>query len=81
MVALAGVGGAGVSAGDVVYAPAGTLAAGRDGVVLGGRARGGREGWGDDLQARSRLRVFGDGAVSWVERPATERPGYFCRWP
>ena len=53
---------AGVSARDLMYLPAEKLSTGPGGVLLVGLPRAWREGWGDDLHAPSRLRVFADGA-------------------
>jgi len=53
---------AGVAARDVITLPVEALSTGPDGVLLVGLPRAWREGWGDDLHAPSRLRVFADGA-------------------
>jgi peptidoglycan/LPS O-acetylase OafA/YrhL len=60
-VTLAEVRAAGTRARDLMTLPAGALSTGRDGVLLVGLPRAWREGWGDDLHAPSRLRVFADG--------------------
>ena len=60
-VTLAEVRAAGTRARDLMTLPAEALATGRGGVLLVGLPRAWREGWGDDLHAPSRLRVFADG--------------------
>ena len=61
-VTLAEVRAAGVRARDLMTLPAEALSTGRGGVLQVGLPRAWREGWGDDLHAPSRLRVFADGA-------------------
>jgi len=53
---------AGVKARDAMTLRAEELSTGPGGVLLVGLPRAWREGWGDDLHAPSRLRVFADGA-------------------
>jgi peptidoglycan/LPS O-acetylase OafA/YrhL len=60
-VTLAEVRAAGVRARDWMTLPAEALSRGPGGVLLVGLPRAWREGWGDDLHAPSRLRVFADG--------------------
>src|SRR6266571_3639632 len=62
-VTLSEVRAAGVRARDLMILSAATLSRGADGVLLVGLPRAWREGWGDDLHAPSRLRVFADGAA------------------
>lgn len=52
---------AGVKARDSMILPTEALSSGPGGVLLVGLPRAWREGWGDDLHAPSRLRVFADG--------------------
>jgi hypothetical protein len=54
---------AGVKGRDLLTAPVETLSTGRHGLLVVGLPRAWREGWGDDLHAPSRLRVFADGAA------------------
>jgi peptidoglycan/LPS O-acetylase OafA/YrhL len=54
---------AGVRARDLMVLSAAALSPGPDGVRLVGLPRAWREGWGDDLHAPSRLRVFADGTA------------------
>ena len=60
-VTLSEVRAAGARARDLMTLPAETLPTGPGGVLLVGLPRAWREGWGDDLHAPSRLRVFADG--------------------
>jgi len=74
---------AGVKARDAMTLPADALSTGPGGVLLVGLPRAWREGWGDDLHAPSRLRVFADGApLPFFRRePAGRREVAFFRRP
>jgi len=82
-VTLAEVRAAGVRTRDLMTVPAEALSAGSGGVLLVGLPRAWREGWGDDLHAPSRLRVFADGTpVPFFKRePAGGGEGAFFRRP
>ena len=73
----------GVRATDLLAMPGETLSTGRRGVLLVGLPRAWREGWGDDLHAPSRLRVFADGAAVPFSRrePPGEGVAAFFRGP
>ena len=68
---------------DLFTMPADTLSTGRRGVLLVGLPRAWREGWGDDLHAPSRLRVFADHAAVPFSRREPEGDGVaaFFRGP
>jgi len=70
-------------ASDLLAMPGELLGTGRRGVLLVGLPRAWREGWGDDLHAPSRLRVFADGAVVPFSRREPEGEGVaaFFRGP
>jgi hypothetical protein len=73
-VTLTEVRAAGLKARDLMTLPAETLSAGPGGVLLVGLPRAWREGWGDDLHAPSRLRVFADSApVPFFRREPQDR--------
>src|SRR5439155_1569986 len=82
-VTLAEVRAAGVRARDLMTLPAEALSTGPGGVLLVGLPRAWREGWGDDLHAPSRLRVFADGtALPFFKRePAGRGEVAFFRRP
>jgi len=74
---------AGVGGRDLITAPVEALSTGRHGVLVVGLPRAWREGWGDDLHAPSRLRVFVDGApLPFFRRePARHGEAAFFRRP
>jgi len=74
---------AGVRGRDLIRAPVEALSTGRHGVLVVGLPRAWREGWGDDLHAPSRLRVFVDGApLPFFRRePARRGEAAFFRRP
>jgi hypothetical protein len=82
-VTLAELRAVGLRATDLLTLPGDLLSTGRGGVLLVGLPRAWREGWGDDLHAPSRLRVFADGAAVPFSRrePAGEGVAAFFRGP
>jgi len=74
---------AGLRAADLLTLPGDALGTGRGGVLLVGLPHAWREGWGDDLHAPSRLRVFADGATVPFSRrePEAESVAAFFRGP
>lgn len=74
---------AGVGGRDVIAAPGEALSTGRHGALVVGLPRAWREGWGDDLHAPSRLRVFADGTpLPFFRRePAHRGEAAFFRRP
>jgi peptidoglycan/LPS O-acetylase OafA/YrhL len=74
---------AGVKSRDLITAPGEALSTGRHGALVVGLPRAWREGWGDDLHAPSRLRVFVDGApLPFFRRePARHGEAAFFRRP